>query len=191
MSGAPRLIAGIGAVRFGIEQAVDGSDVLVATGIPSVPADGLHVELRLRLDAPAAGRSQVALAHGEDGSGWWIGVGADGRVRVGAVTAAGPLAVAAGDVCAIGEQVRVRASLPGRARAPLRIRVDGDRAEHTESVVVSEPIVPARGPLLWGGRAVGRDLRGSGFTGTIADVAISVGDAAPPLAAWEGELVRR
>lgn len=172
----------------------EGSGLVEVDGIPPLDERGLTVAVVI-VPARTVPVGQVALAHGEDGTGWWLGLDAAGRPAVGAVTTGGPAAVSVSMAAVPGEPVRLIARIPGRVGELLQLRAEATRRLRAEAVL-GRAVVRVDGPLRWGARSL-RDGAESPFSGRIADVALAPGDllddadgsAAWP-ARWQGELIR-
>ncbi|MEU6642576.1 N,N-dimethylformamidase beta subunit family domain-containing protein [Saccharomonospora sp. NPDC046836] len=175
----------------GIDQPTALGSYARFDGIPPIGKDGLVVALAFMPTTPGdpAFGPQVAIAHAADGTGWWVGVGSDGRACAGVCTTSGPVSLAVGAPLAAGCWVEVRAVIPGRPGERLRIEVTpaGTFASNrfvrapcdtvAASVVVGAQVVPARGPLLWGCRSLRPDGPELSFDGRIENPVI-VADAA-------------
>ncbi|WP_116951375.1 N,N-dimethylformamidase beta subunit family domain-containing protein [Jiangella endophytica] len=156
----------------GLHQSTAPGSYVRVDGVPPIGADGLVVALALMPTTPGdpAHGPQVAIAHASDGTGWWVGLTPDGRASAGLCTRSGPVSLAVGEPLAPGCWVEIRATIPGRPGERLGIEVSpaGTLAANrfvrppagpaSASVVVGSPVVPARGPLLWGCRSL-RDGR--------------------------------
>lgn len=185
-------VPGVAAVEArGLDQATATGSYARFDAVPPIGPAGLVVALALLPTTPGdpALGPQVAIAHAADGTGWWVGLGPDGRACAGVCTTSGPVSLPVGEPLAAGCWVEVRVVIPGRPGERLRIEVAPEgtfaanrfvrppAATATASVVVGAPVVPARGPLLWGCRSL-RDGREPelGFDGRVENPVI-VADA--------------
>ncbi|WP_344751820.1 hypothetical protein [Gryllotalpicola koreensis] len=128
---------------------------------------------------PEAARPRIALAHGQDAAGWWIGLDAGGRCAVGVMTEAGPVSLPVGARLMQGEAVRVVARIPGRSGERLQVELWHGSERVTASAVLGATVVAAAGPVVWGGRAGAAHAR-LPFLGRVAELLL-VGDARVPL----------
>lgn len=148
---------------------------------PDIGRRGLSVQVVFQpASAPGAGPASV-LSHASTAMGWSVGLDAAGCARLVVGTAAGPLALSAGDPVPAGSVVRVSAHLPGEVGDELALRVEplsaGAPAAAEARVAVGSPILASRGPVLRGCREFGTDRRPiQVFSGLIRD-ALVVADA--------------
>ncbi|SDZ42174.1 hypothetical protein [Herbiconiux ginsengi] len=146
--------------------------------VPLVDERGCTVRVTITpaADGPA-GRPRIALSHGEDASGWWIGVDEQGRAVVGLGTVAGPVSLAAGAPLAPGEAAAIAALLPGAPgeRLEIRVRAAGWIEEAAASVVVGARMLPPRGRFRRGARSERGGELILPFHGTVSGLMVTPG----------------
>jgi N,N-dimethylformamidase len=177
----------------GIDQLTAVGSYVRVDGVPPISAAGLTVALAImptRAGHAELG-SQVALAHAADATGWSIGLNAHGRATVTIGTAGGPAAVTAGPPLENGRWYELVARIPGTPGGELSLSVRsagtfasnrfvGDVVEAEASARIGAPVIPARGPLLWGCRQLHAGVTPElCFDGRVEDPVV-VADAAAP-----------
>jgi hypothetical protein len=125
----------------------------------------------------ATGRARIALSHGDDASGWWIGINDQGRAVVGLGTVAGPVSLAAGSSLVAGEAVEIDVVLPGipGERLEIRVRAAGWAEAATSSVVLGARMLAPRGPFRRGARAERGGELVLPFDGTVSRLVLRPG----------------
>lgn len=175
-------------------------DVVVARHVaasdgPDIGRRGLSVLVVFQpATEPGSGPASV-LSHASTAMGWSVGQDAAGAARVVVGTAAGPLALSAGEPIPSGTLVRVSAHLPGEVGDELVLRVEPlspDAPPAAEARArLGAPILPSRGPVLRGCREFGTDRRPiQVFRGLIREVlVVADADARPADLATHPRLV--
>ena len=193
----PRIIPAVAAVRHLAPDArvVESPGIPVHVrieGAPPIAPDGLVVEVRLRVDDPATGTPQVAVAHAEHATGWSLGIDGSGQPTLTLGTALGPVSLRTPATLTAGAEHALLARIPGEAPGVVTlVHRDAEGCERSATVRIGAAVVPSRGPLLWGCRSLYDGVRPELILGgEVSDVRLSAdadGGSAPALlGAWEG-----
>ncbi len=143
------------------QQTVVGSYVRV-DDLPGAGAEGLVVSLAAMPTRPGDG-AQELLAHGcpQEGSGWAVGLDAEGRFTLRVATGSGLTEVVAGLVPQAGCWYELTAVIGGRAGRTLALTVAlagtfeanhvvrPPTPPHTASTTLAGDPVPGAGPFFW------------------------------------------
>ncbi|GAA1688038.1 large subunit of N,N-dimethylformamidase [Microbacterium sediminicola] len=155
----------------GIEQYTAIGSYVRIDRLPSIGPAGLTVACAVMATRPGDETlgPQSIIGHAQDAAGWSVGLSATGRATIAVSTRSGPVSLSVGEPLEAGRWYDIVARIPGVPGERLEISladagtfasnrfVRAARAEQTASVVLGAPVMPARGPLLWGCRELRDD----------------------------------